>query len=239
MRGDYDLCLGNNGVRKDLFKGRLDEFRIWKVARSQAEIQAHMNHPLIGTESNLVAYWPFDEQSPGTTTRRPHGLGEHGYFHQWPGLAEEERPAPAALSGLGSTSRALPGEQILVSGDAVPGMGFQASQCHHVAGPWKAIAGAPPVQATNDVVETTIDIDPAPHFFRSELEPAIYAITNCTVTDNAATVPLEYTGLGYNFATRLYIREPGRDRRRPERQHRHRRLDHHHLGKILPAGRVV
>jgi len=54
-------------------------------------------------------------------------------------------------------------------------------------------------------VKTTMSIDPAPHFFRSELEPVVYAITNCMVTDNAATVPLEYTGLGYNLATRLYI----------------------------------
>jgi len=33
----------------------------------------------------------------------------------------------------------------------------------------------------------------------------IYAIPNCMVTDNAATVPLEYTGLVFNIATSLYL----------------------------------
>ncbi len=40
-----------------------DEVRIWSVARSQADIQADMMHPLTGSEPGLVAYWKFDEGS--------------------------------------------------------------------------------------------------------------------------------------------------------------------------------
>ncbi len=45
------------------FLGRLDEVRIWNRVRSQAEIQDDSCHPLTGTESNLVAYYRFDERS--------------------------------------------------------------------------------------------------------------------------------------------------------------------------------
>jgi len=149
VRGDYDLCLGNNGV--NFFKGRLDEFRIWKVARTQAEIQAHMNHPLLGTEPNLVAYWPFDELAPGTATGKPNRFGKHRYFDRWPGLASAKRPTPETLSAPESVSglaRANPDFR-----DAVPGIGFQLLSATNLAGPWGPIASAPAVLATNEVVK--------------------------------------------------------------------------------------
>jgi hypothetical protein len=43
--------------------GNLDEFRVWNTARSQAEIQANMDNVLTGSESGLVAYYPFAEGS--------------------------------------------------------------------------------------------------------------------------------------------------------------------------------
>jgi Concanavalin A-like lectin/glucanases superfamily len=42
-------------------RGQLDEVRIWRVARDQAQLQALMNHPLLGTETGLVAYWRLDD----------------------------------------------------------------------------------------------------------------------------------------------------------------------------------
>lgn len=42
----------------------IDDVRIWKVARSRAEIAADMTHRPSGTEPNLVAYWSFDD-GPG------------------------------------------------------------------------------------------------------------------------------------------------------------------------------
>jgi len=40
--------------------GKIDEVRMWSVARTQAEIQANMNKTLVGNETGLVAYYPMD-----------------------------------------------------------------------------------------------------------------------------------------------------------------------------------
>ncbi|MBL7829196.1 MAG: T9SS type A sorting domain-containing protein [Saprospiraceae bacterium] len=46
------------------WQGRVDELRIWDHAKSQTAIQNGMNCALRGTESGLVAYYPFDQGSP-------------------------------------------------------------------------------------------------------------------------------------------------------------------------------
>jgi len=45
------------------FDGKIDEIRIWNVARTQSEIQANMNKTLKGSESGLVAYYKMNEGS--------------------------------------------------------------------------------------------------------------------------------------------------------------------------------
>ncbi|NCS11951.1 MAG: hypothetical protein GPJ08_12735 [Microcystis aeruginosa G13-09] len=50
------------------FAGKMDEVRIWNKARTQAEIQADMNHQLTGTESGLIGYWQFSEGTGNTVT---------------------------------------------------------------------------------------------------------------------------------------------------------------------------
>jgi len=50
-------------LQSDFFGGRIDEVRIWNVARTQMEIRADMYRGLVGDESGLAAYWPFDEGS--------------------------------------------------------------------------------------------------------------------------------------------------------------------------------
>ncbi|MBK8965958.1 MAG: HYR domain-containing protein [Lewinellaceae bacterium] len=47
------------------FRGTMDDCRIWNVARTQAEIQAYMNGALTGSESNLVAYYNFNQGIAG------------------------------------------------------------------------------------------------------------------------------------------------------------------------------
>ena len=44
-------------------RGTLDEVRIWNLARSQAQIQANMNRALALPQTNLMAYWRFNEGS--------------------------------------------------------------------------------------------------------------------------------------------------------------------------------
>jgi hypothetical protein len=60
------FVLGCNPTNKACFGGYFDELRVWKVARSAAEIQANYNKPAAGNEAGLVGYWKFNEDS-GTT----------------------------------------------------------------------------------------------------------------------------------------------------------------------------
>ena len=42
------------------FQGKIDEVRMWNVARTESEIKADMDKRLTGSETNLVAYYPMD-----------------------------------------------------------------------------------------------------------------------------------------------------------------------------------
>jgi len=54
---------GNGG-----FTGKIDELRIWNVARTDAEIKSSMNQRLTGKEAGLVVYYNFDEGT-GTSSK--------------------------------------------------------------------------------------------------------------------------------------------------------------------------
>lgn len=45
------------------FHGKIDEVRVWKRGRTQTEIQNYMNADLQGDETNLVAYYNFNQAS--------------------------------------------------------------------------------------------------------------------------------------------------------------------------------
>ncbi len=50
----------------EYFSGKLDEVRIWNVARSVTDIQANMYKELAGSESGLVAYYKLNETTGDT-----------------------------------------------------------------------------------------------------------------------------------------------------------------------------
>lgn len=60
------LSMGCNPNNKACFSGLFDEFRLWKVARTDAEIGASYRKALVGNEAGLVGYWKFDE-APGAS----------------------------------------------------------------------------------------------------------------------------------------------------------------------------
>ena len=47
------------------FSGNIDELRIWSIARSQEEIISKMNDTLLGNETDLNAYFKFNESGAG------------------------------------------------------------------------------------------------------------------------------------------------------------------------------
>lgn len=55
----FGKCTNSDGSL--FFKGGVDDVRIWKTVKTQAEIAANMDVKLLGTESNLAAYWKVDE----------------------------------------------------------------------------------------------------------------------------------------------------------------------------------
>ncbi|MFY0673387.1 MAG: hypothetical protein JXQ87_08275 [Bacteroidia bacterium] len=53
----------DGGTASDFMNGKVDEFRVWDDIRTQDEIKKNMYRTLAGNESNLVAYYKFDQAS--------------------------------------------------------------------------------------------------------------------------------------------------------------------------------
>lgn len=64
-QGNYGLRIGSL-ASGNYFAGRIDEFRVWNVARSPAEIAANYTGTLSGNEPGLLHYWRLDEGSGST-----------------------------------------------------------------------------------------------------------------------------------------------------------------------------
>ncbi len=63
------LGIGGNvsGTLSSTLEGTLDEVRIWRVARTESEIQADMHKSYSSSQTNLAAYWQFTEGSGSST----------------------------------------------------------------------------------------------------------------------------------------------------------------------------
>jgi PKD repeat protein len=60
--------IGNTSDLRNGFDGRIDEVRIWKVKKTQADLIKTMNNSLTGYEQNLQTYWTFEEGKGDTST---------------------------------------------------------------------------------------------------------------------------------------------------------------------------
>jgi len=70
--GDRNLYIARRPEGEETrFNGRIDEVRIWNTARTQTDIAAAKDNPLAGTESNLLAYYNFNQ---GTATGSNSGI---------------------------------------------------------------------------------------------------------------------------------------------------------------------
>ncbi|MDZ4290084.1 MAG: choice-of-anchor Q domain-containing protein, partial [Prosthecobacter sp.] len=73
----YALRIG--GSTNNFFGGALDEFRVWSVARTQAQIQGNLGSTLVGNENGLKLYFKFDETSgPALNSATATGAARNG-----------------------------------------------------------------------------------------------------------------------------------------------------------------
>lgn len=67
--------IGRNGAATGrIWVGKLDDVRIWNVARTAADISANYKSELTGNQPGLVANWRFNE---GTGSRAADSAGSH------------------------------------------------------------------------------------------------------------------------------------------------------------------
>ena len=75
----YNLYIGNQiGSHPELYKGLIDEVRIWDYARTEEEIQADMSRSLTGEEQGLVGYWNFNGTNQEGLVPDLSGSANHG-----------------------------------------------------------------------------------------------------------------------------------------------------------------
>jgi hypothetical protein len=67
--------LGSIDGSNALYRGKMDEVRVWAVARSAAQVQADMRHGVDPGQAGLVAYWTFDDDRSGGRSADSSGLG--------------------------------------------------------------------------------------------------------------------------------------------------------------------
>lgn len=105
VRTNATLMIGTSPHPEGRWGGRIDEFRIWSVARTRAEIQADLWRELTGTESNLVAYWRFNEGA-GTVVADATGHGHTGVLVNGPQWVESAvPPVPGAALSFNDAGR--------------------------------------------------------------------------------------------------------------------------------------
>ncbi|HEX9659442.1 MAG TPA: LamG domain-containing protein, partial [Rhodothermales bacterium] len=85
------LTIGQQGDGAGIYKGEIDEVRIWITARDSASIADFRLAPLEGDEENLLGYWPLNDGlrrvSPDVTELANHGRLIDGVY-----LADEGAP---------------------------------------------------------------------------------------------------------------------------------------------------
>jgi len=86
-KSDGDVIIGailNNGTPIYPFDGKIEEVRIWNIARDSLAIRSDMHRLLSGNEPGLVAYWSFRDSSrsyPGVAGDFARGGGNYGTIY--------------------------------------------------------------------------------------------------------------------------------------------------------------
>ncbi|MBL7796500.1 MAG: LamG domain-containing protein, partial [Saprospiraceae bacterium] len=87
---------GADVTDRRLWKGEIDDVRVWKRARTQAEILADMNRRLAGNETDLAAYWHFQNGAARDYSRH----ANDGVLHGKPATSVSPLPAYTVFAGV-------------------------------------------------------------------------------------------------------------------------------------------
>ncbi len=106
-----NFALGTDAFafRQGYMKGHLDEVRVWDHARSQTDIQNHMQSSLNGAENGLILYWPMDE-GQGTLIQDASGSGLTGDFTTYGTGSPSWKPSGAPMNCTDNNCRYVSGD---------------------------------------------------------------------------------------------------------------------------------
>lgn len=124
--GTGTLVIGNAGYGSNPYNGTLDELRIWSVARTQCEIQTHMNSEIAGSQSGLLANYHFNQavseglNTAATTLTDDNTTPKNGSLSNFSLTgANSNWIAPGAIA-IGYTTVSVPTSTLLISGNSNP-----------------------------------------------------------------------------------------------------------------------
>ena len=102
--GSFELKIGR-------MTGQLNDFRIWNVARTQAQIQNSLGAPLVGNESGLILYFRLDNTSGAVATNSATATGAayNGTLVNGPLWATGPYGETAYLSDMSGSSATITG----------------------------------------------------------------------------------------------------------------------------------
>lgn len=91
--------IGAHGNGEAYMDGKIDDVRVWNVARTQEEIAANMNRELVGNEPGLVGYWKMNGSFEDSTANANHLTSVNGpqFSDDVPFLDEEEGVDPVIV----------------------------------------------------------------------------------------------------------------------------------------------
>jgi len=128
-----EMNIGRKATGVQYWNGMIDEVRIWKIARTQGQIQADMYRTLSGSETGLVGYYRFDEEN-GQLVNDSSPFAYHGTLGATssPGSDDPawvESTAPIADGVKDTDGLVLDGEfsGTFPSGNDIEGGDFQSS----------------------------------------------------------------------------------------------------------------
>ena len=84
---------------QQFFVGQIDEVRLWKVERTEAEIKDNMNKSMLGNEANLVGNWNFNE-GKGLTANDTSANKNHGELTNGTEWVKSDAPVESASVDL-------------------------------------------------------------------------------------------------------------------------------------------